>query len=232
VRGVTLDRFIAKQTQQLQQQSQEPAAGMFVQDMKSIMRLVCVALNYLHSRRPSIVHSDIKPCNVMIESTESGPRTKLLDFGLSRMVTRRSVMLGGTPEYIAPEVARGCTNKPSPAIDIFAFGNMLLYITSGGRSGEGTPDQRLACNALMAEWKGIISMCLAAESWRRPTAAALHVMLSSGTATRTTEHDARAAQVAGTAVVVEGDPPTGELLNEPLLSSIPSVSLIGRPLAL
>merc|ERR1719223_2704701 len=68
---------------------------------------VCHALVYLHSRSPSIVHSDVKPSNIVVEHHWNGSNRnlardtaivnpKLLDFGLARVRTRTAKHLGGT----------------------------------------------------------------------------------------------------------------------------------------
>ncbi|CAK0904783.1 unnamed protein product [Prorocentrum cordatum] len=59
------------------------------------------ALRYLHSMHPS------KDSNILVEERRSGSgrssyRAKLLDFGLSRLVTRNARPLGGTLRWMAP----------------------------------------------------------------------------------------------------------------------------------
>jgi serine/threonine protein kinase len=81
------------------------------------------AIGYLHTRRPSIIHRDVKSLNFLL-AAGSGSRTgspilKLCDFGL--VGTR--VTDAGTPAYMAPELFG---NKPfSRAVDVYAFGILL-----------------------------------------------------------------------------------------------------------
>ena len=57
------------------------------------------AVRFLHAQKPCIVHGDLKDRNVLVEAWEAGPRARLLDFGLSRLVTRNAKLLGGTMRW-------------------------------------------------------------------------------------------------------------------------------------
>lgn len=102
-----------------------------------------------------IVHRDIKPQNIFLTRTEG---TKLLDFGISRLVerptsdnastiaamahTRQGVVIG-TPGYMAPEQARG--HSVDARTDIFACGCVLHEMLSGAAPFErSTPLDTLA----------------------------------------------------------------------------------------
>uniref|UniRef100_A0A3B3XVZ9 non-specific serine/threonine protein kinase n=1 Tax=Poecilia mexicana TaxID=48701 RepID=A0A3B3XVZ9_9TELE len=78
-----------------------------------------LALEYLHNY--GIVHRDLKPDNLLITSLG---HIKLTDFGLSKIGLMSSVLVCGTPEYIAPEVIlRQGYGKP---VDWWAMG-VILY---------------------------------------------------------------------------------------------------------
>jgi eukaryotic-like serine/threonine-protein kinase len=98
------------------------------------------ALGALHEL--GIVHRDLKPSNVFL--TKHG--VKLLDFGLVRTTRRLAAeetatalttpgMVVGTPQYMAPEQARG--DSVGPAADIFAAGCILYELLSGKRAFDG-----------------------------------------------------------------------------------------------
>ena len=78
-----------------------------------------------------VLHRDLKPSNVMLPST-TGPRVKLIDFGLARLanfagdtpVTASSSAVMGTPGYIAPEYA--WTGAVSAQMDHYALGLVLF----------------------------------------------------------------------------------------------------------
>src|SRR5271170_754408 len=68
------------------------------------------------------VHADIKPNNILVDSST---RCKIIDFGQSCSIGTVKSRIQGTPDYIAPEqVALG---PLTPATDIFNFGASLYW---------------------------------------------------------------------------------------------------------
>ncbi|KAF8401701.1 hypothetical protein HHK36_012647 [Tetracentron sinense] len=85
-------------------------------------------LLYLHEEcETQIIHCDIKPENVLLDSNYTA---KIADFGLAKLLmkdqTRTSTNVRGTMGYIAPEWLK---NVPATAkVDLYSFGVMLLEI--------------------------------------------------------------------------------------------------------
>ena len=110
-------------------------------DVQEIALPIASALAYAHSR--GIVHRDLTPGNVLIESATG--RVVVSDFGLARLarsstsVTTQGMLLG-TPEYWSPEQARG--RDSDSATDMYALGCLLFWLLSGRTPFEG--DDRLA----------------------------------------------------------------------------------------
>jgi serine/threonine protein kinase len=78
-----------------------------------------------------LIHRDIKPANLLLESGLA--RVKITDFGLARTVDdvglTQDGVVAGTPEYMAPEQARGET--VDPRCDLFSLGSVLYAMCTG-----------------------------------------------------------------------------------------------------
>eukprot|EP00747_Dinoflagellata_sp_TGD_P102101 gnl/TRDRNA2_/TRDRNA2_168557_c1_seq1.p1 gnl/TRDRNA2_/TRDRNA2_168557_c1~~gnl/TRDRNA2_/TRDRNA2_168557_c1_seq1.p1 ORF type:complete len:156 (+),score=14.78 gnl/TRDRNA2_/TRDRNA2_168557_c1_seq1:2-469(+) len=57
-------------------------------------------------------------------------RAKLLDFGLSRVLTKHAGSLGGALNWAAPELLIDKV-APHPAADVFSFGRLVYFISTG-----------------------------------------------------------------------------------------------------
>jgi serine/threonine protein kinase len=85
-----------------------------------------------------VIHRDLKPANVILARISGGREVvKLLDFGLSKIaptalageVQEGRSALAGTPEYVAPEQARG--QPACKQSDLYSFGVMLFEMLTG-----------------------------------------------------------------------------------------------------
>src|SRR5437764_11031501 len=79
----------------------------------ALIKPLCRALEAAHEK--SIIHRDLKPDNIfLVDVRGEAPNVKLLDFGIAKLArsdrrmekTATGAMMG-TPQYIAPEQARG-----------------------------------------------------------------------------------------------------------------------------
>jgi serine/threonine protein kinase len=92
-----------------------------------------IALGLAAAHERGLIHRDVKPANVWLESNHRG-RVKLLDFGLARGASdegqlTQSGTIVGTPAYMAPEQARG--EKVDHRADLYSLGVVLYRLTTG-----------------------------------------------------------------------------------------------------
>ena len=133
IEGQTLTEAIGK-----------PGAQRDVRELTRLLEIflkVCDAVAFAHSR--GVIHRDLKPDNVMIG--EFG-QVYVMDWGCAHVLPgRRNKSEGaprrtfieqdgtviGTPGYMAPEQARGDSDKLDERTDVFGLGGILFHILTG-----------------------------------------------------------------------------------------------------
>jgi serine/threonine-protein kinase len=92
-----------------------------------LMIQICQGLQAAHSH--GIFHRDIKPGNLLVRPSGE---LKIVDFGIARLASSSMTASGlimGTPDYMAPEQARG--QDVDQRSDIFSAGAVFYYILTG-----------------------------------------------------------------------------------------------------
>ena len=113
--------------------------------MCRIVREICTALDYAHSR--GIIHRDVKPSNILIDARG---RAVLADFGL---VLLTDLGTGGTvfgsPQYVAPEQIISSASAV-PQSDLYGMG-VILYRMWTGRLPFNDPNPMVLAMQHMSE---------------------------------------------------------------------------------
>jgi len=175
---------------------------------------VCRAFFYLHTRKPTVVHGDLKSSNILVEGYGSSTKPKLLDFGLARVLTRHAKPLGGTLSWIAPEVFCRGQQRPRCSADIFSLGMLLYFVATlqHPRKGMTRSDIKHALRSAepaSLEWpldyafqpycKTLVESCIQLQEHLRPSANEVYVAISSWSRT-----DEPLAQARGDAIAAGG----------------------------
>jgi serine/threonine-protein kinase len=115
-----------------------------LQETVRIVTAVADAITYAHQR--GLVHRDVKPANVLVESHTG--RVLITDFGMAKVVSGNSLAttltgsgeVVGTPAYISPEQAESGTVDPRS--DQYSLAVMTYEMLSGRLpfSGPGPQD--------------------------------------------------------------------------------------------
>ncbi|HEU5343889.1 MAG TPA: serine/threonine-protein kinase [Ktedonobacterales bacterium] len=94
--------------------------------------MIQIALALSHAHHLGIIHRDVKPSNMLLDTDEPG-HILLTDFGTAKILnaaglTKTGATLG-TPEYMSPEQAEG--REVDPRSDIYSLGCSLYEALSG-----------------------------------------------------------------------------------------------------
>ncbi len=111
-------------------------------DTNRVLREVADALAYAHAH--GVVHRDIKPDNILLESPSG--RAMVTDFGIARAATEGDSRLTatgtaiGTPAYMSPEQCAG-DRELDGRTDLYSLGAVAYYMITGQPpfSGPTTP---------------------------------------------------------------------------------------------
>ena len=113
--------------------------------LEQALNIFIEVLNGLaYAHRNGIIHRDIKPANIMICTTNGANQVKILDFGISKLVSsdssnRQSMTMAGdvfgSPYYMSPEQ---CSGEPVDVrSDIYSIGCTLFEVLTGYVPFEG-----------------------------------------------------------------------------------------------
>jgi len=145
-----------------------------------LMRDIAEAVHAAHAL--GLVHRDIKPANILVEK---GLRPFITDFGLARDLqapgdTVQGALLG-TPQYMAPEQAKGDLKNLDARTDVYGLGATLYDALTGRPPFDGgshlqilykmlhedPPPPRKHAPELPADLESVVLKCLEKEPQRR-----------------------------------------------------------------
>jgi serine/threonine-protein kinase len=131
------------------------AARMSLHDKVQVSRDVARALHQAHQL--GVLHRDIKPTNILVETTQDGRfRPVVMDFGLARQqddehgLTETGALLG-TPAYMSPEQARGGGRGLDRRSDVYSLGATLYHLLAGAPPFDGDSAMRVVLAVISEE---------------------------------------------------------------------------------
>jgi serine/threonine protein kinase len=123
----------------------------------ALFRQICTAIQHAHQK--GVIHRDLKPTNILVESHDGKPVPKVIDFGLAKAVTGTTLSehslftafgsVTGTPLYMAPEQATFNAIDVDTRADIYALGVILYELLAGSTPIERETLQRGAVDEML-----------------------------------------------------------------------------------
>ena len=134
------------------------------------------------AHRTGIVHCDLKPANLLIDSQG---QVKITDFGLSKRFAEVPCSMNsaaGTIAFMAPEQITDAWGTISTKTDVYGLGATIYYLITGQYIGGGLSIPEMVAHRISPEstklpsqlntsdaFPGILQSCLEKESKLRPT---------------------------------------------------------------
>src|SRR5438067_3186655 len=111
----------------------DAAPGLRREPRRSVALMVKVARAIQHAHAQGILHRDLKPGNILFDA-HGEPLVS--DFGLAKWLepgsdVTRTLMIFGTPGYIAPEQTKASSASSKPTTDVYSLGAILFDLLAG-----------------------------------------------------------------------------------------------------
>ncbi|CAK0872478.1 unnamed protein product [Prorocentrum cordatum] len=141
----------------------------------------------------SVVHGDLKSSNTFVQHLCFNgciiALTKLLDFGIARLLTRSAEPLGGTTRWRAPDLFGEKIVRPEAAADVYSVGLLMFFIVIGTLlfqhvHGKEIGRRRVEKQPLFLSWPDDRSDMLSLQCW---CTASVELRTHAGVARGTTE---------------------------------------------
>lgn len=120
-------------------------------DARDLAKILLEAVEYMH--KSGIVHRDIKPQNILLESKDNNCAIKIGDFGFAKRVhTPKSLTSRcGTPSYVSPEVLK---NQPyDQSCDMWSVGVVLYVMLCGYTPFMEDNQEKMFERIKLGDWK-------------------------------------------------------------------------------
>ena len=199
IQGKNLSTWLASQRENA------PANGGIFPPLPVILGIaeqVAAALDYAHSQHPPVLHRDLKPNNIILETgieyRPGVPYVRVTDFGIGaemRSAMQNLSMItaqpraAGKPVYMAPEIWEG--RAQGPATDQWALAVILYELIAGKRPFDAPTEMALAmqikeCNPEPpahlhpVQWKALKRVFQSNMTLRYPNCTSMVASIESG----------------------------------------------------